>query len=85
MLSESNRRLYEKLYRDLGSDIAAFLADPDVNEIMLNPDGKLWVDRTSNGQGYIGNMTRAQALSVLNSVAGVHNFVVSQHSPRLEG
>lgn len=84
MLSESNRRLYEKLYRDLGSDIVTCLADPDVNEVMLNPDGKLWIDRTSTGQCHISSMTRAQAFSVLNSVAGIHNFVVSQHSPRLE-
>ena len=83
-LTESHRRLYEKLYRDLGNDIATFLADPDVNEVMLNPDGKVWIDRSSTGQCSVGNMTRAQAFSILNSVAGIHNFVVSQHSPRLE-
>jgi len=83
-LTESHRRLYEKLHRDLGEQIIAFLEDKDVNEIMLNPDGTLWVDRTSIGQTCIGSMPKAQAFSILNSVAGMHNFVVSQHSPRLE-
>ena len=29
----------------LGGAIAEWLADPEVIEIMLNPDGRLWVDR----------------------------------------
>ncbi len=33
----------------LGPDIAAFLEDPAVVEVMLNPDGRLWIDRLSAG------------------------------------
>jgi len=33
----------------LGPAIAAWLEDPSVVEVMLNPDGRLWVDRLSNG------------------------------------
>ena len=33
----------------LGSDIATFLEDPAIVEVMLNPDGRLWVDRLSEG------------------------------------
>jgi Flp pilus assembly CpaF family ATPase len=33
----------------LGPDIAAFLEDPAVVEVMLNPDGRLWIDRLSTG------------------------------------
>jgi type IV secretion system protein VirB11 len=33
----------------LGPAIAGFLEDPDVVEVMLNPDGRLWVDRLSSG------------------------------------
>jgi type IV secretion system protein TrbB len=33
----------------LGSDIAAFLEDPAIIEVMLNPDGRLWIDRLSEG------------------------------------
>jgi type IV secretion system protein VirB11 len=33
----------------LGPAIAAFLEDPAIVEVMLNPDGRLWVDRLSGG------------------------------------
>jgi len=33
----------------LGPTIAAHLEDPDIVEIMLNPDGRLWIDRLSGG------------------------------------
>src|SRR6516225_1987622 len=33
----------------LGPAIASFLEDPSIVEIMLNPDGRLWVDRLSDG------------------------------------
>jgi type IV secretion system protein TrbB len=33
----------------LGPDIAAFLEDPAVVEVMLNPDGRLWIDKLSEG------------------------------------
>ncbi|MES2904290.1 MAG: P-type conjugative transfer ATPase TrbB [Pseudomonadota bacterium] len=33
----------------MGTDIAAALADPPVVEIMVNPDGRLWLDRLGEG------------------------------------
>jgi type IV secretion system protein TrbB len=33
----------------LGPAIAHFLEDPSVVEVMLNPDGRLWIDRLSSG------------------------------------
>ena len=33
----------------LGTSIARFLEDPAVVEVMLNPDGRIWVDRLSEG------------------------------------
>ena len=33
----------------MGPDIAGWLEDPAVVEVMLNPDGRLWVDRLSSG------------------------------------
>src|ERR1700743_808380 len=33
----------------LGPAIAAFLEDPSVVEVMLNPDGRLWIDRLAGG------------------------------------
>jgi len=33
----------------LGPAIASFLEDPSIAEVMLNPDGRLWIDRLSGG------------------------------------
>jgi type IV secretion system protein VirB11 len=33
----------------LGPAIADFLEDPSIVEVMLNPDGRLWIDRLSGG------------------------------------
>ena len=33
----------------LGPAIADFLEDPSIIEVMLNPDGRLWIDRLSGG------------------------------------
>ena len=30
-------------------ELAAFLEDPSIVEVMLNPDGRLWIDRLSGG------------------------------------
>ena len=32
-----------------GPAIARFLDDPAIAEVMLNPDGRLWIDRLSSG------------------------------------
>jgi len=33
----------------LGPAIAGFLEDPSIVEVMLNPDGRLWIDWLSEG------------------------------------
>ena len=38
----------------MGPVIAQALSDPDVVEIMLNPDGSLWIDRLSSGRSPMG-------------------------------
>lgn len=42
---ERARRLDEKLRRELGPLACGLLAEDDVVEVMLNPDGRLWVER----------------------------------------
>jgi Flp pilus assembly CpaF family ATPase len=43
----------------LGSAIARFLDDPDIVEVMLNPDGRLWTDRLSSGLADTGQRLSA--------------------------
>jgi Flp pilus assembly CpaF family ATPase len=38
----------------MGPEIAAALDDPEVVEVLLNPDGSLWVDRLGTGREATG-------------------------------
>jgi type IV secretion system protein VirB11 len=42
-----------------GPAIARFLEDPDIIEVMLNPDGRLWIDRLSSGLADTGERLSA--------------------------
>jgi Flp pilus assembly CpaF family ATPase len=42
-----------------GPAIARFLDDPDIIEVMLNPDGRLWIDRLSSGLADTGQFLSA--------------------------
>ncbi|HEY5237376.1 MAG TPA: P-type conjugative transfer ATPase TrbB [Rhizomicrobium sp.] len=48
--SETALRAREMLRTAMGPDIAAALADPSVIEIMVNPDGRLRLDRLGSGR-----------------------------------
>ncbi|MGY4629904.1 P-type conjugative transfer ATPase TrbB [Bradyrhizobium sp. USDA 4486] len=47
--SEASSRGARMLRSALGSAIAGYLEDEAIIEVMLNPDGRLWIDRLSNG------------------------------------
>ena len=47
--SEAIIRGARMLRTALGPAIAGFLEDPAIVEVMLNPDGRLWIDRLSEG------------------------------------
>src|SRR3546814_18105005 len=54
MSATSLDRRIQMLRTAMGPLIAAALDDPDVVEVMLNPDRTLWVDRLSSGRAPMG-------------------------------
>ncbi|HUN99518.1 MAG TPA: P-type conjugative transfer ATPase TrbB, partial [Bradyrhizobium sp.] len=42
--SEAFARGARMLRTALGAAISAYLEDPSIVEVMLNPDGRLWID-----------------------------------------
>ena len=46
---EIHRKALNKLSREL-RPIAAFLEDPGVTDILLNPDGRIWLDTIDRGK-----------------------------------
>lgn len=65
----------------LGPRIAGWLDDPQVAEVMLNPDGRLWVDRLDKGMGPTGAvMSAADAERVIRLAA--HHVGAEAHAGR---
>jgi type IV secretion system protein VirB11 len=65
----------------LGPAIAEWLADPRVVEVMLNPDGRLWTDRLSEGLADSGlTLSPADGERIIRLVA--HHVGVEAHSER---
>lgn len=68
----------------LGSAIAAWLADPNVVEVMLNPDGRLWVDRLAEGLTDTGeHLCAADGERIVRLVAHHVGAEVHATSPRV--
>ena len=82
---EQAHRHEQALRRELGPDVLAALTDDDVVEMMLNTDGRLWLDRRSEGLVEAGvRMEPGQARSLVATVAGLLGRVVGENSPILE-
>ena len=81
---EMRLRYQEKLTRELGAVVKSALADPDIIEIMLNPDGRLWIERPGAPMSVAGTMNAAAAEQFIATVAaGVGTIVTFEH-PALE-
>jgi len=67
-VAQSRRR--QMLRTAFGPTIAAALADPTVIEVMVNPDGRLWVDRATVGRQDTGErIGSAEAERIIRLVA----------------
>lgn len=72
------------LRQSLGAVIAGALAERLVVEVMVNPDGKIWVDRIGQGREYTGkDMAPADAERILRLLADHSGAVVTRDTPRV--
>jgi type IV secretion system protein TrbB len=78
-------RAKKKLERDMGPELLTVLNDPRTVEIMLNADGKLWLERLGEPMQCIGTLRVAQAQAIIETVAGYHGKEVTRSKPVLEG
>jgi P-type conjugative transfer ATPase TrbB len=86
-LAEQKKQLIrEKLIRELGPTIMDALADPKVIEIMLNPDGVLWVDVLGEGMRDTGTRIPAtKAENMLGTIAAMLDVTIGSEQPILQG
>ena len=82
--SEALARGARMLRTALGADVAAWLEDPAVVEVMLNPDGRLWVDRLCEGLADTGEeLSAADGERIVRLVAHHIGAEVHAGSPRV--
>jgi type IV secretion system protein VirB11 len=81
---EQHQRLEVKLRRELGEQVLQLLDDDLTEDILLNPDGSLWVKQMGQGFSRIGEMPAAQAASALGTIAAWRGTVLNHERPILE-
>ena len=83
-MSENNK-LTESLRHACGELILSALNNPNVVEIMLNPDGKLWIEEYGKDQECIGEISEKNARLIITHVASALGVVVNSDNPVVEG
>lgn len=83
--SSIKERAKIKLERDMGPELLAALNDPKTVEMMLNADGKVWLERLGEKMQCIGTLRVAQAQAIIETIAGFHGKEVTRNKPILEG
>ena len=82
--NEPQARSARMLRTALGGAIAEWLADPSVIEIMLNPDGRLWVDRLGAGLADSGlTLAAVDGERIIRLVAHHVGVAVHAGAPRV--
>ena len=72
------------LRQAMGPVIAGALAERLVVEVMVNPDGRIWVDRIGEGRSWTGeHLAPADADRILRLLADHAGEVVTRDSPRI--
>jgi P-type conjugative transfer ATPase TrbB len=81
----SHIRLIRKLQEALGDNLCAALYDDEVVEIMLNPDGRLFIERLGQGIAAAGELSPASAELIIGAVAHALQSQVDADHPIVSG
>ena len=80
------RRLDELLRRQLGTRILAAIGDPQITEIIVNEDGRVWFESYGKGMHEAGlRLAASQVESLIGTVAASLGTVANASSPIVEG
>lgn len=78
------KRHLDMLTTSFSEDIVALLKAPDVIEIMLNPDGKLWAESYDKGKYFTGIVFNAkQAANIIKLIAAYHKEIADYEHPEV--
>jgi len=79
-----NKHISEKLRHIFGQQIISAIENPEVIEIMLNADGRLWID-TFDGIKEYGSFSNEAARTLICTVASMTDNLVERNNPDLSG
>ena len=85
MTDPFQERVLDKLKRDLGGELVAALQHPDTVELMLNPDGRLWLEQLGMPMRLIGSLPACRGEAIIKTVAEHLGKEVTRDHPILEG
>jgi type IV secretion system protein VirB11 len=81
---DQQARLDAKLRRELGDLVLQALADERTEDIVLNPDSRIWIKCQGGGFQQAGEMPAAQAHAAIGTIAAQRSTVVNYDRPFLE-
>ena len=81
----TDARLLASLEHNFGPVVMGALRDPEVVEIMLNPDGQIWIEKLGQDMHPAGVMDQSQSRLIISLVASGLETVVTVANPIVEG
>lgn len=78
-------RFRSMFHTALGPVVLNALADPRVVEVMVNADGRVWLDRAGGGRACVGSVDASRAEAVIRLVADHVGEEVGRHRPVVSG
>ncbi len=82
--SKTHERHIDMLTTSFGEDIVKLLQDPNIIEVMLNPDGKLWAEAYDKGK-YFTNIifNDKQSTNIIKLLAAYHQEIADYDHPEV--
>jgi type IV secretion system protein TrbB len=80
----TQKRHHSMLNTAFGDELVEFLMQDDVLEIMLNPDGQLWLETLGQGKFFTGfTLLPEQAANIIKLIASQYHLIIDDKNPEL--
>jgi type IV secretion system protein VirB11 len=80
----SNENIITLLDQQLGPNILDLLADQDIIEVLLNPDGRLWIDSHQGRRDTGLKINARRAQTIISIVSGAASEETHRNAPLIE-
>lgn len=83
-IAATQKRHHLMLNTALGPELLACLQQPHLLEIMLNPDGQLWLETLDRGKFRASfDLSPEQAFNIIKLIASQHHCIIDEQNPEL--